>query len=90
MVEMLHEARHEVEGDALHLAVAAAGHRGDQPGRGVEDHPGLRLPHRQDPGLQQDRGHAHGIGARHGVTAVGLHGNEGGVRPLIGSGAAGG
>ncbi len=59
--------------------VRAAGAGGDEAGRRIQPHDGLRLRHRDAAGFQQ-RGHdADAVAAGHGVGAVGLQHDEAGI-----------
>ena len=72
-VELIHESRLIDKADTGHLSVAALALHIDKPRRGFESEPGDGLLHGEHPGLQQDRGDAYGVAARHRRVLRGFH-----------------
>ena len=86
-IELVGEARHIGDGDALGLAVAALRHDLDQAARRFEHQPRLGLGHRHDAGVEQHRRDADRVRARHRRRVLGLHDDEAHLR-LAGPSAA--
>ena len=84
-VEPRREARHVGDRHAGHAAAVAIGQHRHQAGRRLERETRLRLDHRHDPALEQDRRDAHDVAARHRRVVLGLlHDDDAGVSRGIG------
>ena len=68
-----HERGHVVEIDAPDLAARDARMGGDQAGRAVDAHAGLRRRHRQEAGFQRHLGDGDDAVAAHGAVALVVH-----------------